>query len=124
MKMRKANRQMTSARIASMEGRSFVIGREGHIYVNSQSASKRHAEIRIIDGRIYLRDLDSTNGTYLVKNKGLVYFEKGFVNPRQPIMIGDQIHRIVNLLAIASEFVAQDDSPTQVDFDAMRAANS
>ena len=110
--------------IESMEGRTFVVGREGHIYINSQSASKRHAEIRIVDGRIYLRDLDSTNGTYLVKNKGMVYFEQGYVNPRQPVVIGDQIHTIASLLAIACDFAAVDDSPTQVNFTSKRAANS
>ena len=110
--------------IGLMEGRSFVVGREGHIYINSQSASKRHAEIRIIDGRIYLRDLNSTNGTYLLKNKGLVHFEKGFVNLRQPIVVGDQIHTIESLLAIASEFVAVDDSPTEVNITRNRAINS
>ena len=114
---------MTDHSIGLMEGRSFVVGREGHIYINSPSASKRHAEIRIIDGRVYLRDLNSTNGTYLLKNKGLVYFEKGFVNPLQPIVIGDQIHTIDSLLAIASEYVAVDDSPTEINFTPERAAN-
>ena len=122
--MRTANKQLTDIDIELMEGRSFVVGREGHIYINSQSASKRHAEIRIIDGRIYLRDLNSTNGTYLLKNKGLVHFEKGFVNPRQPILIGDQIHTVQSLLAIASEYVAVDDSPTEISFTPGRAANS
>ena len=102
--------------IELMEGRTFVVGREGHIYINSLSVSKRHAEIKIINGRIYLRDLNSTNGTYLLKNKSLVYFEKGYVNPLQPIMIGDQMHTVESLLAIASEFVASDDSPTHVNF--------
>ncbi len=121
--MKTARRQLTDHSIGLMEGRSFVVGREGHIYINSPSASKRHAEIRIIDGRVYLRDLNSTNGTYLLKNKGLVYFEKGFVNPLQPIVIGDQIHTIDSLLAIASEYVAVDDSPTEINFTPERAAN-
>ena len=121
--MRTANRSVTSIDIGLLEGRSFVVGREGHIYINSQSASKRHAEIRIVNGRIYLRDLNSTNGTYLLKNKGMVYFEKGFVNPRQPVVIGDQIHTIESLLAIASEFVAVDDSPTHIRFTPEPAAN-
>ncbi len=122
--MKTASRQLTDTKLESMEGRSFVVGREGHIYINSQSASKRHAEIRVVGGRIHLRDLDSTNGTYLVKNKGLVHFEKGFVNPQQPILIGDQIHTIERLLAIASEYVAIDDSPTEVNFTPGLAANS
>ena len=106
-----------------MEGRTFVAGREGHIYINSPTASKRHAEIKIIDGRIYLRDLNSTNGTYLLKNRRLVHFEEGYVNPLQPIMIGNQMHTIKDLLAIASDFIASDDSPTQANF-TKRSVNS
>jgi pSer/pThr/pTyr-binding forkhead associated (FHA) protein len=111
-----------SVDIGLMEGRAYVLGREGHIYINSPSASKRHAEIKIINGRIYLRDLNSTNGTFLIKNKGLVYFKEGYVNPRQPILIGDQRHTIQSLLAIVSDFVASDDSPTRLNF-TRRAAN-
>jgi pSer/pThr/pTyr-binding forkhead associated (FHA) protein len=109
--------------IRLVEGRTFVVGREGHIYINSPTASKRHAEIRIIDGRIYLRDLNSTNGTYLLKNKRLVHFEEGYVNPLQPVMVGNQMHTVQSLLAIASDFIASDDSPTQVNF-TRRTVNS
>ncbi len=102
--------------IRLVEGRTFVIGREGHIFINSPTASKRHAEIKIIDGRTYLRDLNSSNGTYLLKNNRLVHFEEGYVNPLQPILIGDQMHTIQSLLAIACDFIALDDSPTQANF--------
>ena len=111
-----------SVEIGLMEGRTYIIGREGHIYINSPSASKRHAEIKIINGRIYLRDLNSTNGTFLKKNKGLVQFKEGYVNPLQPIVIGDQMRTIQSMLAIASDFVASDDSPTLVNF-SRRTAN-
>lgn len=107
---------MNNNLIRLVEGRTFVIGREGHIFINSVTASKRHAEIKIIDGRTYLRDLNSTNGTYLLKNNHLVYFEEGYVNPLQPLLIGDQMHTIQSLLAIASDFIASDDSPTQANF--------
>ncbi len=112
-----------SVDIGLMEGRTYILGREGHIYINSPSASKQHAEITIIDGRIYLRDLDSENGTYLLKNKRLVYFKEGYVNPFQPILIGDQTHTIQSLLAIAGDFVASDDSVTEMNF-TNRAVNS
>ena len=105
-----------SVDIEAMEGRTYIVGREGHIYVDSPSVSKQHAEIKIINGKIYLRDLGSTNGTYLVSNKRLAYFEKGYVNLLQSVVIGDQKHTIQDLLAIASKFVATDDTPTKVDF--------
>ncbi|MBT8437652.1 MAG: FHA domain-containing protein [Gammaproteobacteria bacterium] len=107
---------MSNNLIRLVEGRTFVIGREGHIFINSITASKRHAELKIIDGRTYLRDLNSTNGTYLLKNNHLVYFDEGYVNPLQPLLIGDQKHTILSLLAIASDFIASDDSPTQANF--------
>ncbi|MDH3536764.1 MAG: FHA domain-containing protein [Gammaproteobacteria bacterium] len=101
--------------LAHMEGRTFILGREGHIYIDSATASKQHAEISIVGGKIYLRDLDSTNGTYLVKNKTLRPFAEGFVNPLQPIMIGGRTHVISDLLAVAREFAAVDDGETEVE---------
>ncbi len=101
--------------IESLEGRTFILGREGHIYIDSSTASKHHAEIRIFNGRIHLRDLDSTNGTYLIRNNKLVFFEKGYVNPLQPVVIGDQKYVIWDLLSIANDFVALDDAPTEIE---------
>lgn len=98
-----------------MNGRTFILGREGHIYIDSPTASKHHAEIRILDGKIHLRDLDSKNGTFLLKNKTLVQFEAGIVNPLQPIVIGGQTYVIQDLLAIASDFVAVDDAETRME---------
>ena len=47
-----------------LENRTYIIGREGHIYINDPTVSKQHAEIQIINGEVYLRDLGSTNGTF------------------------------------------------------------
>lgn len=111
----KTNRSLN---LEPMEGRTFILGREGHIYIDSTTASKHHAEIKILGGKIYLRDLESTNGTYLVKNKNLVQFEEGYVNPLQPIVIGGQTYVIRDLLAIASDFVADSDqTKTVVEID-------
>lgn len=105
-----------SVDIGLMEGRTYLLGREGHIYIDSPMVSKQHAELKIINGRIHLRDLNSTNGTYLIKNNRLVYFVEGYVSLLQSIVIGDQKHTIQNLLATASDFVGLDDSMTQVIF--------
>ena len=107
------NRQR--ANLESMEGRSFILGREGHIYIDSPTASKHHAEIRIENGRIYLRDLKSTNGTFLLKHNSLIPFQEGYLNQMQSIVIGRQAYLIRDLLAIASNFVAVDDDTTSVD---------
>jgi two-component system, cell cycle response regulator len=39
--------------------------RENDIVLDSDSVSRRHARVEHRDGRIYLTDLDSTNGTYV-----------------------------------------------------------
>ncbi len=104
-----------SLNIELMDGRSFILGREGHIYLDSPTASKHHAEIRIDGGKVYLRDLGSTNGTFLLKNKELVQFEAGYVNLLQPIVIGRRTYVIQDLLAIARDFAAVDDHATRVE---------
>lgn len=98
------------ANLDHLEGRTFILGREGHIYIDSVTASKHHAEIKIIDGRVHLRDLKSTNGTFLLKNRTLIQFHEGFVNPRQPIVIGRHAYIIEDLLAVIGDFVHGDDN--------------
>ncbi len=104
-----------SLNIELMDGRSFILGREGHIYLDSPTASKHHAEIRIDGGKVYLRDMGSTNGTFLLKNKKLVQFEAGYVNLLQPIVIGRRTYVIQDLLAIARDFAAVDDHTTRIE---------
>ena len=95
-----------------IDGQTYVIGREGsvyienYIYINSPTVSRRHAAIKIKNGRIHLRDLDSTNGTYLIDNDGLVSFKEGYVSPSQPIAIGDVKCTINSLLAKAGVYSA------------------
>src|SRR5262249_19008647 len=45
----------------------FLIGRgeECHLRPTSSTISKRHCALLIQDGRIFVRDFDSTNGTFL-----------------------------------------------------------
>ena len=92
--------------LKKMESRTYIIGREGHIYLNDPAVSKRHAEIRIINGEIYLRDLDSTNGTYLIKNQKLISFMEGYVQLYQTIVLGNRQYTVNDLLEIAGAFAA------------------
>lgn len=105
----------TIVNLEPLEGRVFILGRDGHIYIDSKTASKYHAEIRIIDGKIRLRDLDSTNGTFLLKNRKLVQFTEGFVNPLQPVVLGSKPYIINDLLAIATEFSAGNTDDTLIE---------
>ncbi len=103
------------AKLELMEGRRFILGREGHIYIDSPTASNHHAEIVIKGGKIFLRDLESTNGTYLLKNKTLVEFEEGYVNRLQQIVIGGNTYIVQELLAIASDYVSTNRDKTMLD---------
>jgi pSer/pThr/pTyr-binding forkhead associated (FHA) protein len=95
-----------------IDGHTYIIGREGdiyledHIYINCPSVSRRHAAMKIKNGRIYLCDLGSTNGTYLIENDSLVTFKEGYVSPFQPIAIGQVKCTISSLLAIAGVYSA------------------
>jgi predicted component of type VI protein secretion system len=92
--------------IKRMESGIYVIGREGNIYINDPTVSKRHAEIEVIDGEVYLRDLESTNGTFLIKNNRLIPFNEGYVQLHQPILLGNRQYTIKSLLEIAGAFAA------------------
>ena len=83
-----------------INGQTYIIGRRGHICIDSPAVSKHHAAIIIKNGRIYLRDLNSSNGTYLVNNDSLVNFEEGYVTPNQPIAIGNVKCTVYGLLAL------------------------
>jgi len=85
--------------IGFMEGKTYIVGREGHIYVNDPSVSRQHAEIKFIDGKIRLRDLNSSNGTYVLKANQRVQVQEGYVKPNQPIAIGLQQCTVQSLLA-------------------------
>ncbi len=90
----------------NMESRTYIIGREGHIYLDDKTVSKRHAELQIMNGEIYLRDLQSTNGTYLVKNNRLIAFAEGYVQLNQAVVIGNRQYTIRKLLEMAGALAA------------------
>lgn len=96
----------TSAGVERMENQTYIVGREGHIFINDPTVSKQHAEIQVKDGEIYLRDLDSTNGTYLVKNQRLVPFREGYVQLGQTVVLGNRQYTIYELLEKAGVFTS------------------
>lgn len=81
-----------------LEGKSYIIGREGHIYIKDPAASKQHAELSFVDGRIRIRDLGSTNGIYILKDGQAMKLEDEYVDPQQTIAIGKEKHKIENLV--------------------------
>lgn len=100
-----------------IEGRSFIIGRQGHIFIDSITASNHHAEIRVVNQKIFLRDLDSTNGTYLLRDGVKQRFRKGYVKPQQTVVIGGKPNTVLELLAIARNFGELDGARTEIQLD-------
>jgi len=90
--------------ITKLASRTYIIGREGHIRIDDPAVSKRHAEIEIIDGEVYLRDLESTNGTFLIKNKRLVAFKEGYVQLHQMLVLGNRQYSVNDLLELGDAY--------------------
>ena len=87
-----------------MEISTYIIGREGNIRIDDPAVSKRHAEIELIDGEVYLRDLNSTNGTFLIKNKRLVAFKEGYVQLHQMLVLGNKQFSVQDLLKMGGAY--------------------
>jgi hypothetical protein len=102
-------------KIDVLEGRTYILGRQGHIYLDSPVASKQHAEISIRDGKVFLRDLNSKNGIQVMENGEWVKFESGYIGLRQAIVIGKRTYVIQDLLAFASDFAVSDDHTTRLE---------
>lgn len=85
-----------------LDGRTLIIGREGHVYIGDPSVSKQHAEIRISGGKIHIRDLKSTNGTFIVKQDEQIPLEDGYVDLHQTIVIGAHRQQVKSLLETIS----------------------
>ena len=41
-----------------IDGQTYIIGREGDIYIDSPFVSRRHAALKIKNGRVHLLDLN------------------------------------------------------------------
>ena len=86
------------------EGKPLTIGREGQVRINDSSLSRGHVEIRLVEGRLRLRDLGSTNGTYLMQDSKLVRVSECHVVPSQRVVLGKTAFTVKTLLAMAGIF--------------------
>jgi DNA-binding NtrC family response regulator len=68
------------------EGRRVVIGRSepAEVTIRDGSLSRQHAAVELIDGRVWIEDLESTNGTWV----GGVRVERIQVAPGSELMLG------------------------------------
>ena len=81
-----------------VDGQPYIIGREGHIYINDEQVSRRHAVIRLYKGRITLRELESGNGMSILKGGKYVDFKRGFVEEDDRLKIGTERYYVQDLL--------------------------
>ena len=91
------------------DGAPRTIGRDGHILIDDPSLSRGHAEIRFVDGKIRLRDLGSTNGTYLIIDNSLVAIRECYVSPDQPVVLGSRRYTVKALLASIGIYASYSD---------------
>ena len=98
-----------------VDGQTYIIGREGDIRIDSPAVSKRHVAIKIKNGSVYLRDLNSTNGTYLLNDDNLENFKEGYVTPNQPIVLGNVKCTVYSLLAIIGDNPALKNHPSNFE---------
>ena len=75
-----------SLMIFHLETGTSILGRSAlcDFFVNDASISRWHAEITLLDGRITVRDLESSNGTFLDGKR----IQQGCVKPGQSLRFG------------------------------------
>lgn len=74
-------------------------GRTSHyIGLRDRRVSRRHAELYVLEDRIFIRDLGSKNGTFVVEGKKAERLTEGYVHPEQILSFGGNLHRVSGLL--------------------------
>jgi putative transposase len=81
-----------------MPKKSYIIGRAGDISLYDDTVSRRHARLDIDGDECFLTDLESRNGTYLIRDKQLLPFTKGPVSEDQVFAFGECVRTMTQLL--------------------------
>ncbi len=89
---------VTALKSGVPKSQTYIIGRDGHIYLGDISVSRQHAELTFSVGKIRLRDLNSTNGIFVFKNKQFTRVEEEYVDLNQSILIGGHRCTVKELL--------------------------
>lgn len=85
---------------------TYIIGRKGDIKLNDRAVSRQHAKLVVSKFEIYIKDLGSVNGIFLVKNNRLIRFYEGYVQINQSVVIGSQQYTIAELIDKAAKHAA------------------
>lgn len=95
-----------------MEDGTFIIGREnphgqtgrrggGYLELRHPTVSRRHAELIALGGTYHLRDLGSTNGTWIIREGGPEPFREGYVDLDTPLRLGECACTLAQLIGSA-----------------------
>lgn len=78
----------------------FTIGRDQScdIAIAHDSVSRRHAEIIVKDGRVFLTDCRSSNGTFLLRGGKPQSIRQEFVAPEDQVQFGSVALRVGDIL--------------------------
>ena len=82
-----------------MPKKSYIIGRAGDITLYDDTVSRRHARLDVEGDECFLTDLESRNGTYLIRDKQLLPFTKGRVTDDQVFAFGECVRTMTQLLS-------------------------
>jgi hypothetical protein len=86
-----------------MSKKSYIIGRAGDITLYDDTVSRRHARLDVDGDECFLTDLESRNGTYLIRDKQLLPFTKGPATKDQVFAFGECVRTMTQLLSSISE---------------------
>ena len=81
-----------------MTKKSYIIGRAGDIALYDDTVSRRHARLDVDGDEYFLTDLDSRNGTYLIRDKQLLPFSKGPATTDLVFAFGECVRTMGQLL--------------------------
>jgi serine/threonine protein kinase len=98
----------STTKVLKLQAGTVTIGRgkENHIVLEDEKASRRHAQITWDGMEYHLMDLGSSNGTYL-ENARLLPGISEILKPNQNLRIGDTWLRIIQPSMKASGIVSQ-----------------
>jgi len=91
-----------------MSKQTYIIGRAGDVVLYDDTVSRRHASLEIDGDRITLRDLDSRNGTYLIRDKALLPFSSGVVTSEQVFAFGECVRSVAQLLTVIRDLTGEE----------------
>lgn len=106
-----------------MEDQTYIVGRERrqeqrppererrrddarsrrYLSIPHASVSRRHCEIVVLNNTIYIRDLGSKNGTFVMRNGERQALDEGYVDSTEQVVFGRCRVHIGDLIQTAEE---------------------